>query len=168
MTQCPALVYENTEVVIVQTDAKTFADMFPYPICNLCAVSLLYFTICQRLTKFMTSTSLSANKLKLSALRWAFFVQGRREPRSCKALHGKSPKGRRPLSFNLFNAAPPRRRRGMWRTQCGKSRNGGHHKRGLRENIITRDLDRAASPRTSETLTHRPAAFCPHIKFPFL
>lgn len=66
--------------------------------------------------------SLSANKLKLSALRWAFFVQGRREPRSCKDLHGKSPKGRRPLSFNLFSAAPPRRRRGMWRTQCGKSR----------------------------------------------
>ena len=93
-----------------------------------------------------SNPSLSANKLKLSALRWAFFVQGRREPRSCKALHGKSPKGRRPLSFNLFNAAPPRRRRGMWRTQCGKSRNGGHHKRGLRENIITRDLDRAASP----------------------
>ena len=111
--------------------------------------------------------SLSANKLKLSALRWAFFVQGRQEPRSCKALHGKSPKGRRPLSFNLFNAAPPRRRRGMWRTQCGKSRNRGHHKRGLRENIITRDLDRAASPHTSETLTHRPAAFSPHIKFLF-
>ena len=79
-----------------------------------------------------SNPSLSANKLKLSALRWAFFVQGRQEPRSCKALHGKSPKGRRPLSFNLFNAAPPRRRRGMWRTQCGKSRNGGHHKRGLR------------------------------------
>ena len=77
-----------------------------------------------------SNPSLSANKLKLSALRWAFFVQGRREPRSCKALHGKSPKGRRPLSFNLFNAAPPRRRRGMWRTQCGKSRNRGHHKRG--------------------------------------
>ena len=114
-----------------------------------------------------SNPSLSANKLKLSALRWAFFVQGRREPRSCKALHGKSPKGRRPLSFNLFNAAPPRRRRGMWRTQCGKSRNRGHHKRGLRENIITRDLDRAASPRTSETLTHRPAAFSPHIKFLF-
>lgn len=34
--------------------------------------------------------SLSANKLKLSALRWAFFVQGRREPRSCKALHEKN------------------------------------------------------------------------------
>ena len=114
-----------------------------------------------------SNPSLSANKLKLSALRWAFFVQGRQEPRSCKALHGKSPKGRRPLSFNLFNAAPPRRRRGMWRTQCGKSRNGGHHKRGLRENIITRDLDRAASPHTSETLTHRPAAFSPHIKFLF-
>ena len=60
--QCPALVYENTEVVIVQTDAKTFADMFQYPICNLCVVNLLYFTICQRLTKFMTSTSLSAQK----------------------------------------------------------------------------------------------------------
>ena len=60
MTQCPALVYENTEVVIVQTDAKTFADMFQYPICNLCVVSLLYFIVYQRLTKFMTSTSLSA------------------------------------------------------------------------------------------------------------
>ena len=46
----------------MQTDAKTFADMFQYPICNLCAVSLLYFTICQRLTKFVTSTSLSAQK----------------------------------------------------------------------------------------------------------
>lgn len=33
-----------------------------------------------------SNPSLSANKLKLSALRWAFFVQGRREPRSCKAL----------------------------------------------------------------------------------
>jgi len=32
--------------------------------------------------------------LKLSALRWAFFVQGRREPRSCKVLQRKkSPKG---------------------------------------------------------------------------
>ena len=44
----------------MQTDAKTFADMFPYPICNRCAVSLLYFMVYQRLTKFMTSTSLSA------------------------------------------------------------------------------------------------------------
>ena len=62
MTRCPALVYENTEVVTVQTGAKTFADIFPYPICNLCAVILLYFAIYQRLTKFMTSTSLSAEK----------------------------------------------------------------------------------------------------------
>ena len=46
-----------------------------------------------------SNPSLSANKLKLSALRWAFFVQGRREPRSCKALYGKSPKGR--LAFEL-------------------------------------------------------------------
>lgn len=60
--RCPALVYESTEVVIVQTDAKTFADMFPYHICNLCAVSLLYFAIYQRLIKSMTSTSLSASK----------------------------------------------------------------------------------------------------------
>ena len=70
MTQCPALVYENTEVVIVQTDAKTFADMFQYPICNLCVVSLLYFIVYQILTKFMTSTSLSArhneNRVKLA------------------------------------------------------------------------------------------------------
>lgn len=65
-------------------------------------------------------------------MRWAFFVQGRREPRSCKALHGKSPKGRRPLSFNLFSAAPPRRRKGMWCTQRGKSRNKGHHERPVR------------------------------------
>lgn len=39
-------------------------------------------------------------KLKLSALRWAFFVQGRREPRSCKALHGKSPTTSHFLNFN--------------------------------------------------------------------
>ncbi len=33
-----------------------------------------------------SNPSLSANKLKLSALRWAFFVQNRQEPRSCKDL----------------------------------------------------------------------------------
>ena len=44
----------------MQTDAKTFADMFQYPICNLCVVNLLYFIVYQILTKFMTSTSLSA------------------------------------------------------------------------------------------------------------
>ena len=60
MTRCPALVYENTEVVIMQTDEKTFADKFLYPVCNLWAESLLYFTIYQRLTGFVTSTSLSA------------------------------------------------------------------------------------------------------------
>ena len=48
-----------------------------------------------------SNPSLSANKLKLSALRWAFFVQGRREPRSCKALHGKSPKGRQAFELQF-------------------------------------------------------------------
>ena len=46
-----------------------------------------------------SNPSLSANKLKLSALRWAFFVQGRREPRSCKALHEKSPAQSAELQF---------------------------------------------------------------------
>ena len=58
-----------------------------------------------------SNPSLSANKLKLSALRWAFFVQGRQESRSCKALQRKkAQKAIRPLSFNLFSTAPPRRR----------------------------------------------------------
>ena len=39
-----------------------------------------------------SNPSLSANKLKLSALRWAFFVQGRREPRSCKGSWEKARK----------------------------------------------------------------------------
>ena len=33
-----------------------------------------------------SNPSLSANKLKLSALRWAFFVHSCREPRYCKDL----------------------------------------------------------------------------------
>lgn len=33
-----------------------------------------------------SNPSLSANKLKLSALRWAFFVHSCREPRCCKDL----------------------------------------------------------------------------------
>ena len=33
-----------------------------------------------------SNPSLSANKLKLSALRWAFFVHGCRAPRCCKDL----------------------------------------------------------------------------------
>ena len=58
-----------------------------------------------------SNPSLSANKLKLSALRWAFFVQGRQERapvRYCKEK--KAQKAIRPLSFNLFSTAPPRRR----------------------------------------------------------
>ena len=74
MTRYPALVYENTEVVIVQTDAKTFADMFQYPICNLCAVNLLYFAIYQRLRKFVTSTSLSS-KHCTPELVWRWLLQ---------------------------------------------------------------------------------------------
>ena len=57
-----------------------------------------------------SNPSLSANKLKLSALRWAFFVQGRREPAPVRPCRGKAPKAARPLSFNLFSTAPPRRR----------------------------------------------------------
>ena len=57
----------------MQTDAKTFAYMFQYPICNLCVVSLLYFIVYQRLTKFMTSTSLSALKGRMTKVI-RFFV----------------------------------------------------------------------------------------------
>ena len=46
----------------MQTDAKTFADKFSYPICNLCGIMPLYSLLYQRLIKFMTSTSLSAEK----------------------------------------------------------------------------------------------------------
>ena len=46
-----------------------------------------------------SNPSLSANKLKLSALRWAFFVQGLTGAGLPTALHGKSPKGR--LAFEL-------------------------------------------------------------------
>ncbi len=43
-----------------------------------------------------SNPSLSANKLKLSALRWAFFVQNRQEPapvRYCKEKKPKRPSG---------------------------------------------------------------------------
>ena len=60
-----------------------------------------------------SNPSLSANKLKLSALRWAFFVQGRRGPAAVRPCSEKAQKAARPLSFNLFSTAPPRRRRGM-------------------------------------------------------
>ena len=49
-----------------------------------------------------SNPSLSANKLKLSALRWAFFVQGRREPRSCKALHGKRAQRKIPVDLHFI------------------------------------------------------------------
>ena len=82
MTRCPALDYENTEVVIMQTDAKTFADKFSYPICNLCGIMPLYSLLYQRLIKFMTSTSLSANeqkKWRQVYLNAIFFAQAGRD-----------------------------------------------------------------------------------------
>lgn len=57
-----------------------------------------------------SNPSLSANKLKLSALRWAFFVQNRQELAPVRPCTGKAPKAVRTLSFNLFSTAPPRRR----------------------------------------------------------
>ena len=60
----------------MQTDAKTFAYMFQYPICNLCVVSLLYFIVYQRLTKFMTSTSLSALKGRMTkVIRFLYVIR---------------------------------------------------------------------------------------------
>ncbi len=53
-----------------------------------------------------SNPSLSANNLKLSAKRWAFFVQGRQE------LAQRKPKGRKALSFKLFARAPLARRKG--------------------------------------------------------
>ena len=82
MTRCPALVYENTEVVIMQTDEKTFADKFLYPVCNLWAESLLYFMIYQRLTGFVTSTSLSAEKaLQISVAPFLILVPQKFPPK---------------------------------------------------------------------------------------
>lgn len=58
-----------------------------------------------------SETCLSANKLKLSALRWAFFRAEPSGARSCKVLQRKkAQKAIRPLSFNVFSTAPPRRR----------------------------------------------------------
>lgn len=51
--------------------------------------------------------SLSANKLKLSALRWAFFVHVRQELAPVRTCTEKAQKAGRPLSFNLFRYAPP-------------------------------------------------------------
>ena len=50
---------------------------------------------------------LSADKLKLSALRWAFFVHVRQELAPVRTCTEKAQKAGRPLSFNLFRYAPP-------------------------------------------------------------
>ena len=50
---------------------------------------------------------LYADKLKLSALRWAFFVHVRQEHAPVRACTNKVQKAGRPLSFNLFRYAPP-------------------------------------------------------------
>ena len=54
-----------------------------------------------------SNPSLSANKLKLSALRWAFFVHVRQELAPVRTCTEKAQKAGRPLSFNLFRYAPP-------------------------------------------------------------
>ena len=54
-----------------------------------------------------SNPSLSANKLKLSALRWAFFVHVRQELAPVRTCTKKAQKAVRPLSFNLFRYAPP-------------------------------------------------------------
>ena len=54
-----------------------------------------------------SNPSLSADKLKLSALRWAFFVHVRQELAPVRTCTKKAQKAGRPLSFNLFRYAPP-------------------------------------------------------------
>lgn len=52
--------------------------------------------VCGGCWLFGSNPSLSANKLKLSALRWAFFVQNRQElapVRYCKEKKPKRPSG---------------------------------------------------------------------------
>ena len=48
-----------------------------------------------------SNPSLSANKLKLSALRWAFSVQGLTGAGLPTALHEKSPKGRQAFELQF-------------------------------------------------------------------
>ena len=73
-----------------------------------------------------SNPSLSANNLKLSAKRWAFFVQGRQELAPVRTCAGKAqrPKGR---ELQIVCKGPRGERKGMWRTQCGKS----HGERGI-------------------------------------
>ena len=54
-----------------------------------------------------SNPSLSAKKLKLSALRWAFFLHVRQELAPVRTCRKKAQKAGRPLSFNLFSYAPP-------------------------------------------------------------
>ena len=68
-----------------------------------------------------SNPSLSANNLKLSAKRWAFFVQGRQElapVRTC-AEKAHRPSGR---ELQIVCKGPSGEEGGMWRTKCGKSR----------------------------------------------
>ena len=54
-----------------------------------------------------SNPSLSANNLKLSAKRWAFFVQGRQELDPVRTCAEKL-KGRKAVSFKSFARAPRR------------------------------------------------------------
>mgnify|MGYP006988629136 CR=1 FL=1 len=54
-----------------------------------------------------SNPSLSANNLKLSAKRWAFFVQGRQELAPVRTCAEKL-KGRKAVSFKSFARAPRR------------------------------------------------------------
>ena len=63
--------------------------------------------VCGGCWLFSSNPSLSANKLKLSALRWAFFVHVRQELAPVRTCTKKAQKAVRPLSFNLFRYVPP-------------------------------------------------------------
>ena len=71
-----------------------------------------------------SNPSLSANNLKLSAKRWAFFVQGRQElapVRTC-AEKDHRPSGR---ELQIVCKGPSGEEEWMWRTKCGKSHGEG-------------------------------------------
>ena len=53
-----------------------------------------------------SNPSLSASKLKLSALRWAFFCARPSGARSCKDMHEKSPKGRQAFELQFVSLRP--------------------------------------------------------------
>ncbi len=67
-----------------------------------------------------SNPSLSANNLKLSAKRWAFFVQARQELAPVRACAEKDhrPSGR---ELQIACKGPSGEEGGMWRTKCGKS-----------------------------------------------